>query len=259
MYERFTDRARKVIQLATQEANKFNDEYIGTEHILLGLVEEGTGVAANVIKNLAVDPRKIRLEVEKIIQWGPDMVSLGDSDSKQLRPSHKKTKQITARPQKQPNSTIRQKRKGLVNIPAYSDNARKVMLSAAEAMFELKNTFLGPEHILLGILQQEKTISYELLAENEISIQRVKEFVEQESFTDRNRNHDNIFQLTSLSEYVMYGAQAVAESMGASEIDVDHLLLGILEERGGIVISMLEKFGLDRQEIVGELLVRMGQ
>ena len=71
MYERFTDRARKVMQLANQEAQRFNHEYIGTEHILLGLVKEGSGVAANVLKNLDVDLRKIRLEVEKIVQTGP--------------------------------------------------------------------------------------------------------------------------------------------------------------------------------------------
>ena len=58
MYERFTDRARKVMQLANQEAQRFNHEYIGTEHILLGLVKEGSGVAANVLKNLDVDLRK---------------------------------------------------------------------------------------------------------------------------------------------------------------------------------------------------------
>jgi len=55
MYERFTDRARKVMQLANQEAQRFNHEYIGTEHILLGLIKEGSGVAANVLKNLEVD------------------------------------------------------------------------------------------------------------------------------------------------------------------------------------------------------------
>ena len=77
MYERFTDRARKVMQLANQEAQRFNHEYVGTEHVLLGLVKEGSGVAANVLKNLDVDLRKIRVEVEKIVQAGPDMVTMG--------------------------------------------------------------------------------------------------------------------------------------------------------------------------------------
>jgi len=70
-YERFTDRARKVLQLANQEVQRFNHEYIGTEHILLGLVKEDTSVAANVLKTFDIDLRKIRLEVEKIIQAGP--------------------------------------------------------------------------------------------------------------------------------------------------------------------------------------------
>src|SRR5712692_3248678 len=77
MYERFTDRARKVMQLANQEAQRFNHEYIGTEHILLGLVKEGAGIAANVLKNLGIGLRKIRLEVEKIVQSGPDTVVFG--------------------------------------------------------------------------------------------------------------------------------------------------------------------------------------
>ena len=65
------------MQLANQEAQRFNHEYIGTEHILLGLVKEGSGVAANVLKNLEVDLRKIRLEVEKLVQSGPEMVTVG--------------------------------------------------------------------------------------------------------------------------------------------------------------------------------------
>jgi len=64
MFERFTDRARKVMALANQEAQRFNHEYVGTEHVLLGLVKEGQGVAANVLHNLSVDLKKIRLEVE---------------------------------------------------------------------------------------------------------------------------------------------------------------------------------------------------
>src|SRR6478735_4267718 len=71
MFDRFTDRARKVMGLARQEAQRFRHEYIGTEHILLGLVQEGSGVAAHVLKNLDMDLHKIRREVEKIVQHGP--------------------------------------------------------------------------------------------------------------------------------------------------------------------------------------------
>jgi ATP-dependent Clp protease ATP-binding subunit ClpA len=70
MYDRFTDRAKKVMQLASQEAQQFNHEYLGTEHILIGIVKEGCGVAANVLKRLGIDLPKIRFEVEKIIRSG---------------------------------------------------------------------------------------------------------------------------------------------------------------------------------------------
>jgi ATP-dependent Clp protease ATP-binding subunit ClpC len=61
VYERFTERARKVLQMANQEAQRFNHECIGTEHILLGLVKEGSGVAAQALKKLGLDMRKVRL------------------------------------------------------------------------------------------------------------------------------------------------------------------------------------------------------
>jgi len=77
MYERFSDQARKVMQLASLEAQRFNHGHIGTEHILLGLVKEGTGVAAHVLNNLDVNPRTICLEVEKIVGTGPDLATTG--------------------------------------------------------------------------------------------------------------------------------------------------------------------------------------
>ena len=77
MFDRFTDRARKVMGLARQEAQRFNHDYIGTEHVLLGLVQEGSGVAASVLKNLDIDLKKIRHEVEKLVSNGTTMVTMG--------------------------------------------------------------------------------------------------------------------------------------------------------------------------------------
>ena len=76
MYERFTDRARKVMQLANQESKRLRDGYIGTEHVLLGLVKEGTGVASCVLRKLDIDPQQTRLEVAAILPKGPDMAPL---------------------------------------------------------------------------------------------------------------------------------------------------------------------------------------
>ena len=73
-FTRMSDDARKSMALARKEAQRFNHDFIGTEHILLGLVQEGSGVAANVLKNLDIDGNKIRDEIEKNVQTGPSLV-----------------------------------------------------------------------------------------------------------------------------------------------------------------------------------------
>lgn len=125
MYERFTDRARKVMQLANQEAQRFNHEYIGTEHILLGLVKEGSGVAANVLKNLDLDLRKIRLEVEKKVQSGPDMVIMG-------------------------------------KLPQ-TPRAKKVIEYSIQEARNLSHQYVGTEHLLLGLLCEKEGVAAEVL------------------------------------------------------------------------------------------------
>ncbi|MBM3254161.1 MAG: NDP-hexose 4-ketoreductase, partial [Candidatus Omnitrophica bacterium] len=78
MFDRFTERARKVVMLAKEETRKFNHDYIGTEHILLGLLREGEGVAAAVLQSLGLNLDMIRQEVEKLVQPGVGTVMSGD-------------------------------------------------------------------------------------------------------------------------------------------------------------------------------------
>src|SRR5216684_2893014 len=139
MYERFTDRARKVMQLANQEAQRFNHEYIGTEHILLGLVKEGSGVAANVLKNLDIDLRKIRLEIEKIVQSGPDMVTMG-------------------------------------KLPQ-TPRAKKVIEYSIEEARNLNHNYVGTEHLLLGLLREQEGVAAQVLMNLGMKLEDVREEV----------------------------------------------------------------------------------
>src|SRR5688572_11366932 len=77
MFERFTERAIKVMQYANQEAQRFNHEYIGTEHILIGLCKKASGVAATALRDAGLDFSRARREVEILVQRGPDMVTMG--------------------------------------------------------------------------------------------------------------------------------------------------------------------------------------
>ncbi len=139
MYERFTDRARKVIQLANQEARRFNHKYVGTEHILLGLVSEGSGVAANVLKNLDIDLRKVRLEVEKIVQSGPDVVPMGKL--------------------------------------AQTPKAKKVIEYSIEEAHNLNHNYVGTEHLPLGLLREEEGVAAQVLMNLGLKLEDVREEV----------------------------------------------------------------------------------
>src|SRR5438067_7290058 len=139
MYERFTDRARKVMQLANQEAQRLNHEYVGTEHILLGLVKEGSGVAANVLKNLDVDLRKIRLEVEKLVQSSPEVGTPG-------------------------------------KLPQ-TPRAKKVIEYSIEEARNLNHNYVGTEHLLLGLLREQEGVAAQVLMNLGLRLEDVREEV----------------------------------------------------------------------------------
>ena len=125
MYVHFTDRARTALLLTNQEALRLNHDYIGTEHLLLGLIKEGSWVAANVLKDLNVNPRKIRDEVEKIIQAGPDMVTMG-------------------------------------RLPQ-TPRVKKVLDYAIEEARNLNHNSIDTEHLLLGLLREKEGIAAKVL------------------------------------------------------------------------------------------------
>ena len=139
MFERLTDRARKVMALANQEAQRFNHEYIGTEHILLGMVKEGSGVGANVLKNLGIDLRKVRLEVEKLVKSGPEMVTMG-------------------------------------KLPQ-TPRAKKVIEYAIEEARNLNHNYVGTEHLLLGLLREHDGVAAQVLLNLGLKLEEVREEV----------------------------------------------------------------------------------
>jgi ATP-dependent Clp protease ATP-binding subunit ClpC len=125
MYARFTDRARKVMQLANQEAQCMKREYIGSEHILLGLVSEGSGVAANVLKSLDVDLRKIRKQIETMVETGSDKAMAG-------------------------------------TLPE-TPRAKKVLAYTIEEARKLGHNYVGTEHLLLGLLRDPDCLAAQVL------------------------------------------------------------------------------------------------
>lgn len=121
MFERFTGRAQKVMALANQEAQRLNHEYIGTEHVLLGLLNEGSGVGANVLKHLGIDLRTVRREVENLVKPGPDLFTAG-------------------------------------KLPQ-TPRTKKALELAIDEANTLNHKYVGTEHLLLGLLREHDGIA----------------------------------------------------------------------------------------------------
>ncbi len=138
MFERFTDRARRVVGLAQEEARMLNHNYIGTEHILLGLIHEGEGVAAKALESLGISLEAVRQQVEEIIGQG------------QQAPSG--------------------------HIP-FTPRAKKVLeLSLREAL-QLGHNYIGTEHILLGLIREGEDVAAQVLVRLGADLNRVRQQV----------------------------------------------------------------------------------
>jgi ATP-dependent Clp protease ATP-binding subunit ClpC len=136
MMNNFTPRAQQVLALARKEADRFNHNYVGTEHLLLGLIKLGQGVAVNVLQKMGLDLETVRMEVEKQVGSGPDQKMVG-------------------------------------NIP-YTPRVKKVLALAGKEAKALNHSYVGTEHILLGLLREGEGVAARVLKNLEVDIERTR-------------------------------------------------------------------------------------
>jgi len=139
MSNRFTERAQRVILIAQEEAKRLNHDYVGTEHLLLGLIALGEGVAAQVLANLGVDLRRVRSEIEKIVGTGDNVMLLGE-------------------------------------IP-FTPRAKKVLELAVEEAQNMGHNYVGTEHLLLGLIREEEGVAARVLENLGVRLDVVREEV----------------------------------------------------------------------------------
>jgi len=136
MMNNFTPRAQQVLALARKEADRFNHNYVGTEHLLLGLIKLGQGVAVNVLQKMGLDLETVRMEVEKQVGSGPETKMVG-------------------------------------NIP-YTPRVKKVLALAGKEAKQLQHSYVGTEHILLGLLREGEGVAARVLKSLEVDIERTR-------------------------------------------------------------------------------------
>ena len=151
----FTPRAQQVLALARKEADRFNHNYVGTEHLLLGLIKLGQGVAVNVLQKMGLDPETVRQEVEKQVGFGPENKMSG-------------------------------------NIP-YTPRVKKVLALAGKEAKALQHSYVGTEHILLGLLREGEGVAARVLKNLEVDLDRTRNEVLKEldpNFTPSEEGED---------------------------------------------------------------------
>ncbi|WP_420421309.1 ATP-dependent Clp protease ATP-binding subunit [Simkania sp.] len=139
MFDKFTNRAKQVIKLAKKEAQRLNHNYLGTEHILLGLLKLGQGIAVNVLRNLNVDYDTVLSEVERLVGFGPEIQVYGD--------------------------------------PALTGKVKKVFEYANEEAASLNHNYVGTEHLLLALLRQTDGVATQILENLSINLKEVRKEV----------------------------------------------------------------------------------
>src|ERR1700733_2204666 len=138
----FTPRAQQVLALARKEADRFNHNFLGTEHLLLGLIKLGQGVAVNVLQKMGLDLETVRMEVEKQTPSGPDQKMIG-------------------------------------NIP-YTPRVKKVIALAQKEAKQLNHTYVGTEHLLLGLLREGDGVAAKVLRSLDINIEQTRQDILEE-------------------------------------------------------------------------------
>jgi ATP-dependent Clp protease ATP-binding subunit ClpC len=137
VFERFTERARQVVVLAQDEARALGHNYIGTEHILLGLLREEEGVAARVLEGLDVTAEEVRAQVERLVGQGDEEIVTGQ-------------------------------------IP-FTPRAKKVLELALREALSLKHSYIGPEHILLGVVRENDGVAARILLDLGADAEKIRE------------------------------------------------------------------------------------
>ncbi len=137
MFNRFTERARRVIVLARQEAERLNHDYIGVEHLLLGLIKMGEGLAVDILRGLGIDLDGLRLEVEKIIKGGPSTLTVGE-------------------------------------IP-FTPRSKKVLELAVDEARNLGHNYVGTEHLLLGLIREREGVAARVLESMGVDLEKARQ------------------------------------------------------------------------------------
>ena len=241
-----TPRAKKVIELAIDEAHRLNHRYIGTEHLLLGLVREGEGIAAGVLESLGVNLEKARTQTLHVLNQSS---IASESLTAHAIPS---VPQEAASSVAEKDSAHLEEEKKQMNdrdrFDKFTERARKVVSLAQEEAQRFQHRYIGTEHLLLGLVREGEGVAARVLADFGVELDKVRRALE--FIVGRG---DRIvlgeIDLTPRSKKVIELAKDEARRLNHHYIGTEHLLLGLVREGEGIATGILESLGVNLEKV----------
>ena len=218
MFQRFTERARRIILLAQEEAGMMNNDGVGTQHLLLGIVRENEGVAAQVLSKMGVSLAKVRQQIEAEAQPSGETSSGGE--------------------------------------PKLTPKAKRVLELAADESRRMRHNYIGTEHLLLALLREKDGTAAQVLTKLGLNLEesrnQVMEYLGPEEMAQRAQviartrqgfDTTNELNVTLEVQVILRTAQVEAQQRSCKELNPDHLLLAILKDEQ--CAALLVGAGLD--------------
>ncbi len=298
MWQRFTERARRVILLGQEEAGKMNSGYVGTEHLLLGLVRENEGVAAQVLSKMGASLAKVRTEIEgevpvvsdptfgepKLTPKAKRVLELAADEARRMRHNYIGTEHLLlallrekdglaavvlrrlglnlekARAQVLeylgpdnseliPSTPFEEERRhpaGSMGWTSYAERARRAILRAQDEAARLQSSYVGSEHLLIGLLLESDGVAARALSHLGVELTNVRPIVEANS--EAAPLSFKAPKLTTEAKRILELAVVEARRFRRNTIGTEHLLLALMNEENGAGATILRQLGVDLHE-----------
>ena len=230
-----TPRAKKVIELANDEADQLNHYSIGTEHLLLGLVREGEGIAAGVLESLGVSLEKVRAQVIRAIDFG-NIASTLSSSAAELRTP------------KRPDASASGER-----LNPFTKGAKRSLTLAEEEARRFNRPAIGTEHLLLGFIREGDGVAARVLKDKGVSLADARRAVKLRNPGD-SENITGELYLSQELERVLDLAVEQAKRLNGRAIETEHLLLGLIRRIKSTAVLVMSDLGVDPIDVRSELI-----
>jgi ATP-dependent Clp protease ATP-binding subunit ClpA len=248
-----TPRAKKVIELAVDEARRLNHHYIGTEHLLLGLVREGEGIAAGVLESLGVNLEKVRTQTIQVLSQSGVISAFEETRTesvKETRTGSAPALMIELVKETQ-NALETEMQEKVEALDIFTVQLLRVLSRSQQEAQHFKQNYIGTEHLLLALIQETKGVAAKVLSNLDVDTSRVGAVVE---FSIGRQNRIILIGFTPRAKKAIEFAKDEAKSMKHHYVGIEHLLLGLMREGEAISAGVLEQMGLTLEKVRSETM-----